>query len=89
MIKLKQDGVFSTHRGSIKHRDIVEQGMTYGTIVNKKKSDRKPSVFRLLRPSFEDIPYFPRHTTPSYPKDCAAITLLLDVRVSSVFVDIP
>eukprot|EP01138_Halocafeteria_seosinensis_P009264 gb/GECG01009467.1/.p1 GENE.gb/GECG01009467.1/~~gb/GECG01009467.1/.p1 ORF type:complete len:366 (+),score=19.55 gb/GECG01009467.1/:1-1098(+) len=80
MIRLKEDGVFSTHRGSIKHRDIVEQGMTYGTIVNKIKGGRKPSIFRLLRPSFEDIPYFPRSTTPSYPKDCATIGLLLDIR---------
>ncbi|MGQ9735548.1 MAG: tRNA (adenine-N1)-methyltransferase [Thermaceae bacterium] len=74
LLRLREGGVFSHHRGTVPHRAILEAG--YGGKVQTHLGE----VLFVHRPSLEEyLLGMRRVATPTYPKDAAAMVLLLDL----------
>ena len=74
IFRLTPDKVFQTHRGEIKHNDLI--GAPWGRVV-KSHTGRK---FNLLQPSILDlINELPRRTQILYPKDIGFLLMVLGV----------
>ena len=74
-IKLKSGEVFATHKGNIKHDDIIgkEYGETIETHKGKKFVILKPTLYEIIMHGIK------RKTQIIYPKDSAYITLRLGI----------
>ncbi len=74
-LKLNRGEVFSTHKGNIKHEDII--GKEYGETVETHKG----KSFFILKPTLYEIIMhgIKRKTQIIYPKDSAYITLRLGI----------
>ncbi len=72
-LKLKSGEIFGTHKGNIKHDDII--GKEFGQYVQTHKG----KSFLILKPTLYDIIMYgiKRKTQIIYPKDSAYITLKL------------
>ena len=80
LVRLKEGGSFTLDGSQIPHSAILEAGA--GAVITAAHTRRNGSTgtrtVRVLEPAFEDFCSLnSRDTTPSYPKDCAAVSLLL------------
>lgn len=74
IIQLKKDAELHTHRGVVKHNDLI--GLAWGT----KIASHMGNPFFLLQPSLADlIRGIPRSTQIMYPKDIGFIMVTLGV----------
>ena len=74
IIRLKSDGVFQSHRGVLKHNDMI--GLPYGTQVFSHNG----SPFFLLQPALGDLlRELKRNTQILYPKDIGYILITLGI----------
>ena len=74
IITLKEGGIFQTHRGVLKHDDLI--GLPWGSRVYSHLG----SPFFLLQPSLADILRdMPRNTQILYPKDIGFILVTLGI----------
>lgn len=82
LITLKTGGEFQTHRGVIKHDDLI--GKPWGSQVFSHNG----SPFFILQPSFSDLlKYTPRATQIMYPKDIGFILLSMGIGVGSTVLE--
>jgi len=80
LVRLKEGGSFTLDGAQVPHSAILEAGA--GAVITAAHKRRNGSTgmhtIRVLEPAFEDFCSLnSRDTTPSYPKDCAAVSLLL------------
>lgn len=74
LFRLKEGQSFDHHRGSVKHEEILRAG--YGSRITLGNGE----PFSVHHPTLEDyVLHMPREATPTYPKDAAMITFLLDL----------
>jgi len=82
LITLKTGGEFQTHRGVIKHDDLI--GKPWGSQVFSHNG----SPFFILQPGFGDLlKYTPRATQILYPKDIGYILLSMGLGVGSTVLE--
>jgi len=82
IFRLKAGSVFQSHRGVIKHDNLI--GMPWGTQIFSHKG----SPFYLLQPSFSDLLIdTPRSTQILYPKDIGFILISLGVGPGSKIIE--
>jgi tRNA (adenine57-N1/adenine58-N1)-methyltransferase len=82
IVRLKAGSVFQSHRGIIKHEDLI--GLPWGTQIFSHKG----SPFFLLQPSFTDLLIdTPRSTQILYPKDIGFILVSLGVSPGSKIIE--
>ena len=77
-IKLSEGAEWHTHKGMLKHSDLV--GLPEGSIV-KTNRDLKFQIFRPLLSDY--VLSMPRGATIVYPKDAAMIIGLADIKPGS------
>ncbi|KAK9765710.1 hypothetical protein K7432_005732 [Basidiobolus ranarum] len=68
------EGSIGSHRGQIKHSQII------GQLPRTEVRTHKGKPFTIHKPTLEEFVLLaPRHATPSYPKDSNMMTMMLDV----------
>jgi len=83
LIKVVENEVFHTHRGRIKHDDIIKAG--YGSVVYSDKGHK----FHVVKPTiYEYIMKSPRPTQIVYPKDIGYIILRLGIKPESKILEV-
>lgn len=81
LIKLKEDSQLGTHRGNIRHSDLI--GKNYGDVVDVDKT----RVY-ILKPTMVDYIFkMKRKTQIVYPKDSGFILLMLDIKEGDRVID--
>ena len=74
LFRLKEGASFSHHRGTVSHEALIEAG-----VGGRVKTHQGEPLF-VHQPTLEDyLLLMPREATPTYPKDAAAIVMLLDL----------
>ncbi len=73
-VKLKEDGLFSSHQGVVPHNIIIgkESGTSFSTSIGKKVTAFAPTLF-------DHIMSMPRISAIVYPKDIAMILVWADI----------
>ncbi len=73
-VKLKKDGLFSSHQGVVSHNEIIgkESGTSFFTSIGKKITVFTPTLF-------DHIMSMPRISAIVYPKDIAMILVWADI----------
>ncbi len=73
-VKLKKDGLFSSHQGVLSHNEIIEKesGSVFFTSAGKKVTVFLPTLF-------DHIMSMPRISAIVYPKDIATILIWADI----------
>lgn len=73
-VKLKRDGLFSSHQGVVSHNDIIgkESGVNLLTSIKKKVTVFVPTLF-------DHIMSMPRISAIVYPKDIGMILIWADI----------
>jgi tRNA (adenine57-N1/adenine58-N1)-methyltransferase len=77
-VTLEQDGEFHTHKGYVRHNDLI--GQPDGTVVSSTSATEASVEYLALRPLLTDfVMSMPRGAAIIYPKDAAAILALADI----------
>ncbi|CAE7242924.1 RPL27AC, partial [Symbiodinium sp. KB8] len=90
MVRLREGAVHTEGSVPVKHADILAAGVGAVLTSGRTRPDgkRQKATVRVLRPAFTDFCTInARKTTPSFPKDCAAVSLLLDVQPGQVVLE--
>ncbi|AEB12074.1 tRNA (adenine-N1)-methyltransferase [Marinithermus hydrothermalis] len=78
LFRLVEGGVFSHHKGSVKHADILQA--RYGGCVYTNQEER----LTVHKPTLEEyVLLMKRAATVTYPKDAAAMIMFLDLEPAS------
>jgi tRNA (adenine57-N1/adenine58-N1)-methyltransferase len=82
LIKVREDGELHTHKGIIKHSDLI--GIPYGSFISSSMGYK----FYIAKPTIRDyIEKFTRRTQIIYPKDAAYILVLGNIGPGSRVVE--